>query len=446
MSDQFGEWIIVPVGDLPKLACTMARPLRFRCISLVAAVSVASGPVCAQGIYGPVELKGKEPHDLIETASQFHDQFERRSVLYNGAAALELVRKVGYDLAPPETDDYYAYEFYLIRDPSPNAFAMPNGRIYVHTGMLARLEDSSQLAALMGHEITHVAGHHSIVQFRIKAGQVLDWVFTGGLITLFTQLKFSRELEQESDDRAPAMALAAGYDPHAVPELMELLNEDFEGVRPRISTVWTTHPDPEDRLAKSLALVADMPTRPRDPDTFDSVVHPLRIMTVEDYINDDFPYTAIATAQSFAERYPDDLNFQVLLGDAWRQLGPRDEFAPDDFTNRDKRRNLRRRAFRTRTERINELLETPEGQAAYAANLARSEEIFQEVIARDPTFAPAYRGLGETYEALDRPRDAGRAYLEYVRQAPDADDRTVIMSRLTTIRDRLAEENANGSQ
>jgi predicted Zn-dependent protease len=397
------------------------------------------------GVFGPLELRGKERHDLIETATEFHGQFERRSLLYNDEAALDLIRRVGYDLAPEPTDDYFKYEFYLIRDPSPNAFAMPNGRIYVHTGMLARLEDSSQLAALMGHEISHVAGHHSIVQYRIKAGQVLDWVFTGGLVSLFSQLRFSRDLEQEADDRAPVMMLDSPYDPHAVPELMALLNEDFEGVRPRVATVWTTHPDPVDRLVKSLVIVGAMPERERDRSDFDAVVYPLRAMTVRDYISDDFPYTAIATAQSFIERYPDNLEFQVLLGDAWRQLGARDEFAPDDFTNKDKRKNLRQRALRTRVERTDKLLETPEGQAAYEANLARAEATYRSVIDRDPDYAPAYRGLGEVYEALDRPRDAGRAYLEYVRQAPNADDRTVIMTRLTAIRDRLAEENANGS-
>lgn len=412
---------------------------------LLAAVVTVAGNVASaeEGIFGAVELRGKEPHDLIETAGQFHDQFERRSVLHNDEAALELVRGIGYALAPAPTDDYFDYEFYLIRDPSPNAFAMPNGRIYVHTGMLARLDDSSQLAALLGHEITHVAGHHSIVQFRIKAGQVLDWVFTGGVITLFTQLKFSRDLEQEADDRAPLLMLDTPYDPHAMPELMQLLAEDFEGVRPRIGTVWTTHPDPEDRLARSQVVVADMPSRERDAERFDAVVHPLRAMTVRDYIRDDYPYTAIAVAQSFIERYPQDLELRMLLGDAWKTLGPRSEFAPDDFTNRDKRRNLRQRMRRTRVERHDALLETEEGRAAFAANLAQARSIFEEILALDSSYWPAHRGLGEVYEALGMPRDAGRAYLEYVRGAPDAEDRPVVMRRLSSIRDELMQQESS---
>ena len=402
------------------------------------AVLAASGSF-ADGIYEPVPLRGKERHDLIETAGQYHDQFIRRSLLYGDERVLDLVRRIGHGLAPAPTDDYFAYEFFVIRDPSPNAFAMPNGKIYVHTGMLARLADSSQLAALLGHEINHVAGHHSIVQFRIKAGQILDSIFTGGVISLFTQLRFSRELEQEADDRAPLLMLDSPYDPHAVPELMELLAEDFEGLRPRVASIWTTHPEPEKRAAASRAVVADMPARTRDVEQFDAVVHPLRALTIRDYIRDDYPYTAIAVAQTMLEKYPDDLEFRLLLGDAWKALGPRSEFAPEDFTNSDKRRNLRQRAFRTRVERRERLLETEEGRAAFARNMGYARGIYEEILARDAAYAPARRGLGEVYEALGRPRDAAREYLEYVRQSPDAPDRSIIIARLTALRDALAQ-------
>jgi tetratricopeptide (TPR) repeat protein len=399
-----------------------------------------AGIAAAQGVFGPLELRGKEQHDLIDTANQYHAQFVRRSLLHSDSAVAALVRRVGEHLAPAPTDPYFNYEFYLIRDPSPNAFAMPNGRLYVHTGMLARLRDSSELAALLAHEITHVAGHHSIVQYRIKPGQVFDLIFTGGVITLFTQLKYSRDLEQEADDRAPAMLLEADYDPHAMPELMAILAQDFEALQPRIATIWTTHPDPEARLAASLAIVSDMPTRSRDVAEFDAIVHPLRLLTVRDYIEDDYPYTAIALGESLLETYPEDLDLKMLVGDAWQALGPRSEFEPEDFTDRDKRRNLRRRIVRTRSERFAEMMATPEGREAYARNLSYARQVYAGILETNPDYAAAYRGLGEVHEALDQPRDAARAYLEYVRRAPDADDRPVIMGRLTALRDRLTQQ------
>jgi len=412
-----------------------------RALILSATISCFESAVAAEGIYESVELRGKEPHDLIETAAEYHDQFERRSLLHSDSAVTGLVRNIGHALAPPPTDDYIDYEFFVIRDPSPNAFAMPNGRIYVHTGMLARLEDSSQLAALLAHEINHVAGHHGIVQFRIKPIDVFDIFITGGLVAALNQLSLSRDLEQEADDRAPRMMLESGYDPHALPELMDLLREDFEGLRPRVSSVWTTHPEPDARFAQSLALVAAMPDGDRDRDLFDTVVHPVRLMTVRDYIRGDYPYTAIAVAETLLESYPQDLELRMLLGDAWRVLGPRSEFTPEDLSNGDKRRNLRRRMLRTRIERTEALLETEAGRAAMRRNLDTARLIYEDLLVRDATFAPAHRGLGEVFDALGMPREAARAYLQYVKQAPEAEDRPVVMGRLTELRDQLTTEN-----
>jgi tetratricopeptide (TPR) repeat protein len=173
------------------------------------------------------------------------------------------------------------------------------------------------------------------------------------------------------------------------------------------------------------------------------IVYPLRAITLRDYIQDDYPYTAIALAERLLERYPDDQDLRMLLGDAWQRLGPRSEFAPDDFSNRDKRRNLRRRVFKTRQERTEELLATPEGQAAFTANLEQARVTYESILSMDATYAPAHRGLGEVYQALGDAREAGRHYLEYVRAAPDAADRPVVMGRLTTIRDTLAREKGN---
>jgi len=51
-----------------------------------------------------------------------------------------------------------------LRDPEPNAFALPNGSIYVTTGLLALLDNESQLAAIIAHELTHVMRRHTYMQ------------------------------------------------------------------------------------------------------------------------------------------------------------------------------------------------------------------------------------------------------------------------------------------
>lgn len=418
--------------------------------ALAAAALWAAPAAGAEGVYEPVPLKDKE-HELIDTAAELRGYFEQRSVLYTEPRLNELVARVGRSLALPPTDDYIEYRFSILRDPSPNAFALPNGDIYVHTGMLARLTDDAQLAALLAHEINHVAGHHSIVDSRastkkIVAGMVLTGVLggAGSLITagLYTSMYgFSRELEQEADDRAVLLLQDSAYDLHALPEIYDLLARDYEGIRPRTPTLWSTHPQLETRAARTREQVAGAPRRSRDATGFDGLVRPVRTITIRDYIQDDFPHTAVALAEDLAARYPDEPELLTLLGDAWQAMGARTELIEDELSNRDKRRNALRRIYKTRQERAVELLATDAGQTALQQNLANAFDAYTTALALDPELAPAYRGLAEVEHARGDARAAARAYLEYLRKAPQAADRPVIVERLRGLRAALQAEN-----
>lgn len=422
-------------------------------VALAALALVAPSAGSAQGVYEPVALKSKE-RTLIETSRELRGYFEQRSVLYGDEKVRGLVSRIGADIAPPPTDDYIQYHFWVLRDPSPNAFALPNGDVYVHTGMLARLADDSELAAVLAHEVNHVAGHHAIVDYRssnkkIIAGLVLSGVLggLGSLISagLYTSLYgFSRELEQEADDRAALILRDSRYDAHALPEIYEILAQDYDGLQPRIATVWSTHPQLEARAARTREQVADAPERPRDPADFDAIVLPVRTMTIRDYIQDDYPQTAVALATDLTTRYPQRPEFFALLGDAWQAMGPRAEVDSSELTNAAKRRNATRRVTRTRQERTQKLLETEEGRAALATNLGRARDAYRKAIEVDASSADAYRGLGEVSAALGEPRDAARAYLDYLQRAPDAEDKAVVLQRLRVLRDQLLnEENGN---
>lgn len=410
----------------------MRRPLTW--VAGLLCVFTAS----AGGVYDAVPIDNDE-WKLIEESEDLEGYLSAQSLLYMEPKALELVRRVGHEIRPPPTDDYIEYEFFVLRDPSPNAFALPNGHVYVHTGMLARLSDEDQLAALLAHEINHVAGHHGILDHRATrkktiAGMVLGglggW---GGVISLGLQASifgYSRELEQEADDRAVEVLVASRFDPHALPEMLDILGRDHEGLRPRTPSMWSTHPEVRARAETSRARVAGAMRRERDRAAFETAVMDMRTMTIEDYVQDDFPHTAVALAESLVERYPNDARVLHLLGDAWQGMGAQGPTDTATLSNSDKRENARDRARKTRAQRLAESLETEEGRAAYAANLQRAEETYRSAIAADAAFAPPYRGLGEIYEQQKRPRDAAEAYLTYVKQAPEAPDRSIVMGRL----------------
>lgn len=406
----------------------------------------------------PVSLNRRE-RNLIETSAELRVRFERRSLLYGDPVLTSLVERIGAELAPDPVDAYVDYQFFLLHDPSPNAFALPNGHIYVHTGMLARLSDSSQLAALLAHEIAHVAAHHGIFHYRrTHAGNTASTIVFGESIVgrdawwmwndlvavgLHTSLYgFSETMENQADEMAIELMIEHDYDPHALAEVYEMLARDLEGLNPRLPSIWTDQSKMSERALTAWTNAVYRSSVPRDADAFVDLLFSLRVMSIYDYVEDDFPYTALALTQGMLERYPDNPEVLQLQGDAWQVLGPRSEIAPEDLGDAERRRNAIDRIRRTRSERTEESLATAEGEAALVQNLSYAADAYEAALALDGEFAPAYRGLGEVYEQLDSPREAAAAYLNYVRLALNAPDRTIIIERLKTLRDRLqGEEN-----
>lgn len=418
-------------------------PVLWLCAALCASPAAEAG-----GKYEAVPIAGDNERHLIESSKDLEHYFGAQALLYGDSQVLTLVRRVGHALRPRPTDDYIEYEFFVLRDPSPNAFALPNGHIYIHSGMLARLRDEAQLAGLLAHEINHVAGHHGIVEHRATrnktaAGMVLGslsgW---GAMISLGLSTSvfgFSRELEQEADDRAALMLESSAYDPHALPEVFEILGQDYEGLDQRVATIWSTHPEIRARAETSRARVASMPRRERPVGEFEAAVLTLRRITIQDYIQDDYPRTALALAEDLVSHDPADAAALQLLGDAWQGMGAQQRLDTAALTASERRDLRRDRARKTRAQRLAEQLQTEPGKAAYASNLAQAEEAYRHALASDSTFAAAHRGLGEVYEQLARPREAAASYLTYVRSAPDAADRPVVVARLRALTAQLKE-------
>jgi predicted Zn-dependent protease len=249
---------------------------------------------------------------------------------------------------------------------------------------------------------------------------------------------FSRDLEQEADDHAAITLRDSRYDPHALPELLDILGRDYDGLDPRVPTIWSTHPEIRARAQTSRALVAGMPQRERTVGTFEDAVYGVRAMTVQDYIRDEYPQTALALAEDLVARHPNDARTVQLLGDAWQGMGAQRRVDATELTNSDKKQN-RRDHRKTREQRLAGQLATEEGRAAYAENLGHAEDAYARALAIDPSFAAAHRGLGDVYEQEQRAPDAAREYLIYVRSARDADDRSIVVGRLRALTVKLKE-------
>ena len=405
----------------------------------------------AAGIYAPVPLK-KIDRPLLKAASDSEALFVRRGLKYRDADLQAYVRSVADKIFPLSTDDYIRYRISALRDPIPNAFAMPDGQIYIHTGMLALLENEAQLASLIGHEANHVAGHHGIVAHRDLRNKAITGAVAGTVVGFFggsaamyglnlllvaSLFNFSRELEEEADQRAVARVIEAGYNVQEMPRLFALMMEDTEGLRPTMSTMWSTHP----MLAQRVLYLRSRP-EVRNFDDFNAIVgidayngamRDVAIKTIQDHIDANYPREAIRLSQTLRERHGDAADLLTELGDAWRALGPRSPLSQDRISNRKKKKNVRARVKKSREQLEQEMLASEEGRMQYESNMQQAASAYRAALALDVGYAPAYEGLGETQFAMAEHRDAARSFQKYLKLEPQAPDRAIVMGRLREI-------------
>ena len=93
------------------------------------------------------------------------ERIEATGAIFNNPLITEYVNDVASRLLPPEVKHSgFSVRVKIINNPLFNAFAYPNGVIYVHSGILSRMENEAQLATLLGHEMVHAINRHAIQQ------------------------------------------------------------------------------------------------------------------------------------------------------------------------------------------------------------------------------------------------------------------------------------------
>jgi len=419
-----------------------------------------------KGVYTSFKLKAREEKIVQEDYKKLEASMLKHGLLYRDPALEDIVTQIATKVIPKPTDHYMRYRVYLLRDPSPNAFAFADGQIYVHTGMVARLENESQLAGILAHEASHVAGHHVIIQARSDrkkkiTGQVVGGIlgviggiygggYSGGLVSTISDASFvasmrgySRDVEEEADRVAAGLLRASGFEVDEMAKTFEILQEDPEGLNPRIPTVWSSHPQLKDRAAYIRDMGARLPKQQYSTivvsaSEFRDLIAPLMLMTIEDYIVADYPRTALALAKQLSEQRPRDARVLMVLGNAWQALGGYAELSPDqppsDHERYEAREARRRLSY---AEREAQLLETEEGRANYKRNMELAKETYLQALNIDRGLAEAYRELGDVHYKLENYKESGRAYLQYLNMRPNAADRSLVTHKLKIIVTRL---------
>jgi len=188
------------------------------------------------------------------------------------------VQDVGHRLAAV-SDRELPYEFSVINDSTPNAWALPGGKISINRGLLTEMQSEAELAAVLGHEIVHSAARHGaqsqsravLMQGAVMAGGVAAGVATddqryaqiavmGGMLgAQLVSQRYSREAEREADEFGMRYMHRAGYNPRGAVELQQTFVRLSEGRRAgAFDALFASHPPSQERVENNRRLLAEL--------------------------------------------------------------------------------------------------------------------------------------------------------------------------------------------
>ena len=225
---------------------------------------------CATSPTGTPQLRLFPESQMAAMGRAAFDAIEKQTPAIEDPAKVAYVQCIA-DAMTGLLDSGVDWKVRVFQDDQANAFALPGGRIGVHTGMLEVATDASQLAAVIGHEISHVTAHHGnarvSAQYATQAGLELASALSGsptplrqqllGLLGLGAQygvlLPYGRTQESEADTLGVELMARAGFDPRGAVALWRNMSARGGGGPPAFLS---THPSHEGRIA---ALEKRMP-------------------------------------------------------------------------------------------------------------------------------------------------------------------------------------------
>lgn len=188
---------------------------------------------------------------------------------------VDYVKRVGNKVARV-SDRKLPYEFSVVNDSTPNAWALPGGKIAVNRGLLTELDNEAELAAVLGHEVVHAAARHSaqgIERGILLQGAVLatgvalgdrDYaplaVGSAAVAANLVNQSYGRDAERESDYYGMYYMSRAGYDPQAAVSLQETfvrLSKDRR--QDWLSGLFASHPPSQERVDNNRRTAAKLP-------------------------------------------------------------------------------------------------------------------------------------------------------------------------------------------
>jgi beta-barrel assembly-enhancing protease len=406
--------------------------------------------------FGDVDL------ELLEQVRQLDKRFEDQGLVYREPQLNAYIDRLGRSLLKPEDQlENVAWQFRVMRNPVVNAIALPNGSIYVYTGLLARMENEAQLVGVLAHEIVHVRNRHTYLSYRSYRKKMLTinllsiagaYSGMGGwgasvaaqFMLNISIIGYSRELEKEADLEGARLMAASPYDSKEMVAAFESLMRKYD-VDLDSEPFYGSHPKTKDRIAYLNEWVSkSAPKRETESAGLSKEDYMKNVAEVTRHdiqlaIDAGMYRTAMALGKRLVAAQPELASNQAALADAYTALGPRaPEPLAEEKSDQGKKEARKRRNKQTLQEEERTLAAIPAGQERQKANCAEAEKFYRRAVELEPNYAPAWRGLGELFEKQSQWRQSVEAYRKYLELQPAAMDRLMILRRVNALESKTA--------
>lgn len=331
-------------------------------------------------------------------------RFDASGQLYESPELLEYVNAVARSLLPEELrGQNLTITVRILKNPLLNAFALPHGAIYIHSGFLAKIENEAQLAAILSHELVHITHRHALQHFRTSQNTsavlatlqlaALPFGLYGSLAQLMGALGataavsgYSRAMEREADADGIEIVVRAGYDPAEAPKLFEYLKAELQEQKIHEPFFFGTHPKLVERQESWSALVKE-----RFPTVSGKTGHEVYAEKIAPVLLEsaamDLSFGRWSWAEQAIKRYR---NLRPQSAEGYFQMGE---------------------LFRRRSQK---------------GDHQNAEKEYRAAIEQDPSYAPPYGGLGRIYLKSGRKEEARREFAQYLVLSHQAEDRAYV--------------------
>ena len=295
----------------------------------------------------------EDENRLWQRAAEEQAVLENSGIIYRDPALEDYLHQIAEKLQPLEVCKKYNFKIRLIKDPYLNAFAFPNGVIYLHTGILSRLDNEAQLAALLAHEMTHITHRHALRAFSGIKDQnrlilslkqaVARIASTGDLLDLFGTTAsmaaingYAQHFETEADKVGLQLMAEAGYDPGEALRLFEHLKKELETENFEEPFFFATHPQLQKRIenAKEFLDSLSPPEGPglKNKEVFLDKIHRVLLYNASLDLKAGRFRAALTGAEKYLSLRNDDPKAYFLVGEILRQRGEeKDDLRAKDF-------------------------------------------------------------------------------------------------------------------